>query len=608
MEKDIAVLDSHIHIIDILSAQGYYATPELGRQVTAALRARPVPGAFLFGPPGAGKSALPQALAKGLGRRLVFFQVFPGLREEDLLVKIIPDAASPSGVRAEEGPVTEAARLSRRHQVVLVLDEWDKSRPSADSFLLDFLQSGRLRFGGVRLQAKLSSLAVFVTSNEERELAEPLLRRLPRIDIPLLPLPIVARALGATHPDHPYLGAALKLYRRACAANLRKPATIQELRQLLDAITVLGPSADWDELVYQFVTKSPDDHNALASLPSDGNDGEDRALRARLDPEDYDAEEKEEEEEGETQPSLPRLPRPAGRLSPRREPPLLEEAGAVVRHTPTVYSGLVTPRLDKLTDDPAVFGDVRVVQERATALLVKREPYPLSQEGLWAARQELAKTEGEVAFQGPVDPARTLAALTGQAVITSACLSEVVGYLPTGYGQIDWRIDMVDGTMSIIAPTTTFSSYGFLVEFFKLLFPRCGQSRSGPGQELIELLPGISARLEVARKGHTEASVADAVVVQACLGLPTDPDDWSQPILRELQFGQRLFICDEPLDMSWGTLLREPNSKNSWRRESREFIAQTWEEAESQAWAWLHSQVKKLKEALERRQKALQGA
>jgi hypothetical protein len=46
-------------------------------------------------------------------------------------------------------------------------------------------------------------------------------------------------------------------------SGMSKPATIQEIRQLLDAISFLGDGADWNSLVYQYVTKTPENHQLL---------------------------------------------------------------------------------------------------------------------------------------------------------------------------------------------------------------------------------------------------------------------------------------------------------------------------------------------------------
>jgi len=291
-----------------LMKEGYVATNELVATIRVALATRPVAGAFLFGPAGSGKSALPQAIARVLQTEVIFFQCFPGTREDDLLIKLIPDPDAPSGVRAIDGPVLEAAYMSQERKVFLVLDEWDKTRPSADSFLLDFLQSGRIRFNGKSCTAKLENLVVWITMNDERELSEPLLRRLPFIKFSHLSVSCVRKALEMTHAGHPYLDAALVLYERCLKAGMSKPATVQELRQLLDAITVLGDEADWDMLVRLCVTKTDENHALLKQAERVKIDGdENKEEDFILDPDAYYQDQDIKQQHEERKPSLPPL-------------------------------------------------------------------------------------------------------------------------------------------------------------------------------------------------------------------------------------------------------------------------------------------------------------
>jgi len=74
---------------------------------------------------------------------------------------------------------------------------------------------------------------------------------------------LVMSALRLTHDGHPHLSNVIKLYERAVMSGMSKPATIQEIRQLLDAISFLGDGADWNSLVYQYVTKTPENHQLL---------------------------------------------------------------------------------------------------------------------------------------------------------------------------------------------------------------------------------------------------------------------------------------------------------------------------------------------------------
>ncbi|MEE8396570.1 MAG: AAA family ATPase [bacterium] len=275
-----------------LLAVGFRATDELERQVLSALGTRPCRGGFLTGPAGAGKTFLAEAVAEVEGHNAFFFQAFPGCRKEELFQTILPDASQPSGFRTLPGVLPEAAQASHDGPTALILDEWDKTHPSTDAFLLDFLQTGRVSIPGSQVRAEQQNLVVFITLNDERELSEPLLRRLPLIELTAAPALLVALALRDTHAGHPFLHAAVTLYRRSQLVQLSKPATIQELRQLLDAITLLGAEADWNRLVFQFVTKNWDDHEMLKSaesLPLDGDFDAQADTKPVLAVEQYDA-------------------------------------------------------------------------------------------------------------------------------------------------------------------------------------------------------------------------------------------------------------------------------------------------------------------------------
>lgn len=378
--KDINNIEN---LIPALREQGYIIGQPQALLVWAALHNRPTSGAFLFGPAGSGKSYLPQALAKVLGKEIVFCQCFPGTREDDLLVKLIPDDESRSGIKAVDGPILEAAKLSQDRAVFLVLDEWDKTRPSADSFLLDFLQSGRIRFNGRSCTARLENLVVWITANDERELSEPLLRRLPLIRFDHLPASLVREALGMSHPGHPYTEAALALYQRCLMAGLPKPATIQELRQLLDAANLLGDRADWDSLVFTFVTKTRENHILLKSVEdaplNEAKGGQDGTENAVLDPGAYTLPE-EDYSKPEPAPVAPKMPPVRNIVSVADKPaadealPDLSTSGGAVSLSDTAYDAVVR-MADNPTDDPKQIGDVgKVVGD----WIVLSKPIPLA--------------------------------------------------------------------------------------------------------------------------------------------------------------------------------------------------------------------------------------
>ena len=251
-----------------LNENGYICGLPFAASITSAIQTKPVSGAFLYGPAGTGKSYLPIVLSKTLGVEMFFYQCAPGTREDDLVLKMLPSEATKSGVEIKKSTVFQAAEASHKKKVMLVLDEWDKTRPTADGFFLDFLQYGRLSIPGSEINANLDNMFIFFTANDEREFHEALLRRFPKIDVNPLNSSLVMSALRLTHDGHPHLGNAIKLYEKAVMSGMSKPATIQEIRQLLDAISFLGKGADWNRLVYQFITKTPENHSLLKDAQS----------------------------------------------------------------------------------------------------------------------------------------------------------------------------------------------------------------------------------------------------------------------------------------------------------------------------------------------------
>ncbi|MFH1136898.1 MAG: AAA family ATPase [Pseudomonadota bacterium] len=390
-----------------LRRAGYLCDDRFAAAVQVALATKPAAGAFLSGPIGAGKSFLPEVLARVIDADFFFYQCFPGTREEDLLVKMLPSEDSVSGVALFDGVIIQAVRATQAEgagrRVILTLDEWDKTRPSADSFLLDFLQTGRVNFSGRVFQADLSRLVVFLTFNMEREMSEPLLRRLPKIDFPAPTPSLVYQALRLTHPDHPYVYNAVILYERCLAAELPKPATIQELRQLLDAVALLGDEADWDDLVYQLVTKSEENHELLRRAEQ-GKSRWKNKFRNRLDPAAYEIGLRpfpRDEASGRGR-SMPRLAEARSfdeNFETPGDPPDPASSGGLIELTKSAYNELVR-LVDGPTDSPDRLGDIARVHGRVISL---ERPWPLSRvnelEGLWGENGEVLLVEDAATWE-----------------------------------------------------------------------------------------------------------------------------------------------------------------------------------------------------------------
>jgi MoxR-like ATPase len=153
---------------------------------------------LIEGRSGVGKTALGEAVAQVLDAESEFvYELMHSWTDENQLFFGVDAAAAVAGdaenVR-QEGVLARAARLSQEGLVVLVVDEIDKAPERAEALLLDCFQSGRVPVKpGVQIQADLSNLLVFVTSNGVRPLSDPLMRRVRRYWMPPLPAATVRR-------------------------------------------------------------------------------------------------------------------------------------------------------------------------------------------------------------------------------------------------------------------------------------------------------------------------------------------------------------------------------------------------------------------------------
>ena len=228
--------------------------------IIEALLSNPPVAIMLRGRAGVGKTAMTKLIAEYLNAEYLFFQCFPGSTEDDLIFKILPCEKTASGLKITEGILAEALRLSHKKKVVVTIDEFDKTRPSADAFLLDFLQNYRisLRNGNEKIiQGNAKNIIVFLTSNDEREFSEPLLRRVITIDLPTLPASEIKKILSKEFNEETVL-LLTQIYLDTINAQLTKIATIQELRTLGKLIEE-HEGIDFSEAVRSIIIKNEED-------------------------------------------------------------------------------------------------------------------------------------------------------------------------------------------------------------------------------------------------------------------------------------------------------------------------------------------------------------
>lgn len=162
--------------------------------ITAALDAAWDAGvdAFLLeGEPGTGKTHLARALgawAVDQGGQFIHSQANAWLSDEatvrgvDLAGFVERDASRvyAAGVLMK---AVDAAKSGR--PVVVLLDEWDKTRPVADGLLLAALEERLLVDSAGNVHGSFGSNVIFwITSNAERQLSDALVRRTLRIVLP----------------------------------------------------------------------------------------------------------------------------------------------------------------------------------------------------------------------------------------------------------------------------------------------------------------------------------------------------------------------------------------------------------------------------------------
>lgn len=240
---------------------GYFASKDLSKLVLLFEAAgkrekKSIPTLLLQGKSGAGKTFLAETFSKMIGVEEKFVQCFPRMGTEnfqyDVNIEGVMKQDADNSIK--EGILLQALQQSKVSPVVLIIDELDKARPEVDSFLLDFLENGRLTTGTDTYEKGDFPIYTFITSNDKREIDEALLNRSKRVEVPRPDKSLFLEILGL--PENHYLG---YIYDKCPNFSIR------QAKQYIEDLEVLGAEID-EEALSQYINLDELDVMSLADI------------------------------------------------------------------------------------------------------------------------------------------------------------------------------------------------------------------------------------------------------------------------------------------------------------------------------------------------------
>ena len=272
--------------VTALERVGYFTDLKTATTVyLAGMIHRPI---MLEGPAGAGKTELAASVARAYGVRLIRLQCYQGINEEkaigqydrslqELYVLLMsrsertPDWAE---IKREvtsrsyfmAGPLLEA--IEQEQRCVLLIDEIDKVDHAFEAMLLELLSAWTLSIPKMGTVQATSVPHVFLTSNRERRLGDPLRRRSFYLVVEHPTAEREAAIVASKTPEagketHQFIAGLAKSLR---AYTLEKPPSISEMNDVALAMELLGLTRlgrEHKDIMLPLIAKTEGDRNRL---------------------------------------------------------------------------------------------------------------------------------------------------------------------------------------------------------------------------------------------------------------------------------------------------------------------------------------------------------
>jgi len=275
-----------------LSAVGYKTNPETAYTLWFCYHMDlPI---IQEGPAGAGKTQLAVSVSQITGMRIVRLQCYPGITADmaigryneslqHLYVLVMKDRQVDFDAISKEimlrkffitGPLLES--IESPEKCILLIDEIDKVPHEFEAMLLEVLSVWELSSPGLGTIAATTRPLTFLTSNNERDLADPILRRSAYKEIKhptaLLEAQIVAYKTKSlpieTHLFIAGLAQALRLYPMQKHPSISEMSNIARAMELMGVTTILPEHRD---IMLPLIAKRKKDIDKLCQRGSFSN-------------------------------------------------------------------------------------------------------------------------------------------------------------------------------------------------------------------------------------------------------------------------------------------------------------------------------------------------